>query len=144
MVYWLWFINKYIENKWLSIHPVSIALTAGIMSFAWVNVVIARTVHAFSGVNYSDYSMMKSSVFQTSTSIVWSVIAMVLMALALKKTSRYFWYAGASLLALVVLKLFFIDLAESGSISRIVSFLVVGALMLVIGYLSPLPPKQES
>lgn len=144
MVYWLWFINKYIENKWLSIHPVSIALTAGIMSFAWVNVVIARTVHAFSGVNYSDYSMMKSSVFQTSTSIVWSVIAMVLMALALKKTSRYFWYAGASLLALVVLKLFFIDLAESGSISRIVSFLVVGALMLVIGYLSPLPPKRES
>ncbi|NOQ94727.1 MAG: DUF2339 domain-containing protein, partial [Methylophaga sp.] len=141
MVYWLRFINTQGE---LAIPPSFIVGVAGIMSFTWVNIVIARTVHSVAAVNYSDYSMMNSSIFQTSTSIVWSVIAMALMALAFRKSSRHFWFAGASLLALVVLKLFFVDLAESGSISRIVSFLVVGGLMLVIGYLSPLPPKVEA
>jgi len=143
MVYWLMFISKKNEGQWFVIPPVFIAAVAGVMSFTWINVVIARTVHSFANVNYSDYSMVNSSVFQTSTSIVWSLIAMALMAVAFRKSSRLFWFAGAGLLALVVLKLFFVDLAESGSISRIVSFLVVGVLMLVIGYLSPLPPKTD-
>jgi len=143
MVYWLRFISTQQETKWLSFAPAFIGTVAGVMAFTWLNVVIARSVHSFAGVNYSDYSMMNSSVFQTSTSIVWSLVAMALMAVAFRKTSRHFWFAGAGLLTLVVVKLFFVDLAESGSISRIVSFLVVGGLMLVIGYFSPLPPKTE-
>ena len=42
----------------------------------------------------------------------------------------------------VVLKLFIIDLSDAGSIGRIISFLVVGLLMLVIGFFAPLPPKS--
>tara|TARA_R110001606_G_scaffold361754_7_gene515438 strand:+ start:359757 stop:362522 length:2766 start_codon:yes stop_codon:yes gene_type:complete len=141
LVYWLWFINKFVENKWLSISPIFIASVTALMGFAWINIVIARSVHVFGDVNYSDYAMLNSSLYQASTSIVWSIIAMVLMLVAYKKASRYFWFAGAGLLAIVVAKLFFVDLADSGSISRIVSFLAVGGLMLVIGYLSPLPPK---
>jgi len=143
MVYWLRFISRQNEGEWFAMPPAFIGTLAGVMGFTWLNVVIARSVHSFAGVNYSNYSMMNSSVFQTSTSIVWSVVAMGLMAIAFRKASRLFWFAGAGLLALVVLKLFFVDLAESGSISRIVSFLVVGGLMLVIGYLSPLPPKTD-
>jgi uncharacterized membrane protein len=44
-------------------------------------------------------------------------------------------------LGITVLKLFVIDLSGTGSIGRIISFLVVGLLMLVIGYFAPLPPK---
>jgi uncharacterized membrane protein len=44
-------------------------------------------------------------------------------------------------LAAVVLKLFVVDLAGIGTLARIVSFLAVGALMLVIGWFSPLPPR---
>jgi uncharacterized membrane protein len=40
----------------------------------------------------------------------------------------------------VVAKLFFVDLSSIGTLERIVSFLGVGMLMLVIGYVSPLPP----
>ena len=143
MVIWLRFISQQQSGRWFSLPTRFIAVIAGIMGFTWINIVIARSVHSFAGVAYSDYSMMNSSIFQTSTSIIWSVIAMALMAVAFRKASRLFWFAGAGLLALVVLKLFFVDLAESGSISRIVSFLVVGGLMLVIGYFSPLPPKLE-
>jgi uncharacterized membrane protein len=46
-------------------------------------------------------------------------------------------------LALVVAKLFLIDLAGTGTIARIISFVAVGLLMLLIGYWSPLPPRQR-
>ena len=43
-------------------------------------------------------------------------------------------------MAVVVIKLFFMDLSNVGGIERIVSFIGVGVLMLVIGYVSPVPP----
>jgi uncharacterized membrane protein len=51
--------------------------------------------------------------------------------------------AGFGLLILVVLKLFFVELASSGTIERIISFIVVGSLLLLIGYFVPLPPNEE-
>jgi uncharacterized membrane protein len=60
-----------------------------------------------------------------------------------EREQRQVWFAGAGLLALVVIKLFMIDLAGTGAIGRIVSFLVAGLLMLIIGYFAPLPPKAK-
>jgi len=140
---WLWFINKSKETQIIIMPNVFIYGVAAVMSFIWLNTVIARSVHSFAQVPYGIYELMGSTIFQSVTSIVWSVIAMILMSIASKKSTRIFWIVGAGLLALVVLKLFFIDLAGSGTISRIISFLVVGVLMLVIGYLSPLPPKKQ-
>lgn len=57
---------------------------------------------------------------------------------------RQAWWIGAALLAAVVIKLFSVDLADIGTIARIVSFIVVGVLILIIGYVSPLPPKSAS
>jgi uncharacterized membrane protein len=51
---------------------------------------------------------------------------------------------GAGLLAAVVLKLVIVDLSGSGTVTRIVSFIGVGVLMLVIGYVAPLPGKQPA
>jgi uncharacterized membrane protein len=56
---------------------------------------------------------------------------------------RQSWLAGAGLLAVVVGKLFLIDLDGRGTVARIVSFLGVGLLMLVVGYFCPLPPKGK-
>jgi len=47
---------------------------------------------------------------------------------------------GAALLAAVVIKLFVVDLGALSGLPRVVAFLGVGALLLVIGFLSPLPP----
>ena len=54
---------------------------------------------------------------------------------------RNFWLAGGALLVIVVAKLFLEDLANTGSLERIVSFLGVGAVLILIGYFSPIPPK---
>jgi uncharacterized membrane protein len=48
---------------------------------------------------------------------------------------------GAALMGVVVVKLFLVDLSNVGTVERIVSFIGVGVLMLVIGYLSPVPPR---
>ena len=52
------------------------------------------------------------------------------------------WIVGATLIGLVVLKLFLVDLSAAGTVGRIISFIAVGILMLVIGYFSPLPPHR--
>ena len=75
--------------------------------------------------------------------VVIAIIAIVLMLLSKRYKNRPLWLAGFGLLILVVLKLFFVELANSGTIERIISFIVVGSLLLLIGYFVPLPPDEE-
>jgi uncharacterized membrane protein len=39
--------------------------------------------------------------------------------------------------------LFVADLSQVGAIGRVISFLVTGVLILVIGYVAPVPPKAQ-
>jgi uncharacterized membrane protein len=36
-----------------------------------------------------------------------------------------------------------IELGNSGGVARIASFIVVGLLLLVVGYFAPIPPKNK-
>jgi len=110
--------------------------------FLWLNSVIARTVHFWAHINFSGPALFESVYFQSALSVAWPLVALVLMAGAAHRKTRPPWVVGAVLLGAVVAKLFLIDLAGIGTVARIVSFLAVGILMLVIGYISPLPPKQ--
>jgi uncharacterized membrane protein len=65
------------------------------------------------------------------------------MVAASRFQQRPVWFIGASLLGVVVIKLFLVDLARVETVARIVSFLVVGGLTVLIGYVSPLPPRAE-
>ncbi len=143
VIQWLAFLRQLDDADTFIFKRGFISLVLGGGGFIWVNAMIARSVHFFNGVRYDSHAMMQSTVFQTSTSIVWSILAMVVMVAATQKASRKIWFVGAGLLGLVVFKLFMIDLSGSGTVERIVSFMVVGGLMLVVGYLSPLPPKQQ-
>jgi len=40
-----------------------------------------------------------------------------------------------------VIKLFLVDLGNTGTLERIISFIGIGALLLLVGYLAPVPPK---
>ncbi len=87
---------------------------------------------------------MQSTLVQTSLSIFWAILALLTMLVATRKRNRIVWLVGAALLAVVIAKLFLVDLSRIGSVERIVSFVGVGLLMLVVGYFSPLPPPRES
>jgi len=82
---------------------------------------------------------------QTALSLFWTLLAMALMISAARRMMRPLWIAGATLMGVVLFKLLLVDLAQSGTLERIVSFTGVGVLMLLIGYFAPYPkPKQAT
>ncbi len=109
--------------------------------FIWLNIILLRSIHAWTDLSYTPQVLFNSSLVQTSLSIFWTLLGLIGSVLATKMASRKLWIAAASLIGIVVLKLFVIDLDNTSSIERIVSFVVVGLLLLIIGYFSPLPPK---
>ena len=112
--------------------------------FYWLNGVLLRTLHHWGGVPYDFDTMLRSPLAQTAVSIFWTVLALAAMLFATRRTNRWLWLTGAALMAVVVGKLFIVDLAKFGGVERIVSFLAVGVLMLVIGYVAPVPPRQKT
>jgi uncharacterized membrane protein len=94
------------------------------------------------GVAWHWPALTGSVVFQAALTITWSLVALIAMMTATARGWRTLWFAGGALLAIVVAKLFLVDLTGIGTVARIVSFLGVGVLMLVIGYFSPLPPRR--
>jgi uncharacterized membrane protein len=114
-----------------------------VVVFAWLNVVTGRTIHFFADVPYRFEVLFASQILQAAIAALWSILALALTVLGARRGLRRIWLTGAALLCLVVLKLFFIDLSGTGTIGRIISFLVVGLLMLVIGFFAPLPPPSE-
>lgn len=115
----------------------------GALAFLWLNAMLFRTLHHLAAVPYTLRAMLDSMLVQSALSLFWTVLALALMVLATRLRQRTIWLVGAALLVVVVLKLFLIDLASSGTIARIISFLGVGVLMLVMGYVSPVPPRAE-
>jgi uncharacterized membrane protein len=111
-------------------------------AFVFLNGVLLRTLHHWTGIPFQLDAMLRSDLVQASLSIFWAVLAQVAMLVAHRRGLRVLWVAGAGLMAVVVAKLFLLDLAKIGGIERIVSFIAVGVLMLVIGYFAPLPPKK--
>jgi uncharacterized membrane protein len=124
-----------------TLNPAHLLVVLAGIAFLWLNSVVARSVHFYGDVSYAPAPLAHSALFQTSISIVWTLTAFVLMGTATRSGNRKLWFTGAVLLGMVVLKLFMVDLADIGTVARIVSFLTVGVLMLVIGYFSPLPPR---
>ncbi len=116
-----------------------------LLAFLALNGALVRTLNHWAGVPFSLDGLRQSTLAQTSFSIFWALLALITMLVATGRANRNVWIAGSGLLAIVVIKLFLVDLARIGSIERIVSFVSVGLLMLVLGYFSPLPPgRRES
>lgn len=116
---------------------------AAAAAFVWLNAILLRTIHHWAGVAYDLDVMLRSVLVQAALSLFWTLLALVLMFTATRKLWRGVWVAGAVLMAVVVGKLFVIDLSHLAGIERIVSFIGVGLLMLFVGYLAPVPPRKE-
>ena len=111
--------------------------------FGWLNGVLLRTMHHWRHVPWESDVLLRDTAVQSALSIFWTALALGAMLWANRSGRRIVWFGAAALMAVVVVKLFLVDLSGTGTVARIVSFLGVGALMLVIGYFSPLPPARD-
>ena len=104
----------------------------------------ARSIHHWQDVPWDFESLVASTTLQASLSVIWAVIALAGMVAGVRSAERLVWAAGASFMAVVVLKLFLVDLSSLTAVSRVVSFLGVGVLLLIVGYLAPVPPADPN
>ena len=121
--------------RWLARVPVALAFGG----YAWFNLMLLRTAAHYLGLPYRFDPLFASQFIQAMLSLVWSISALILMWRAASQLSRPQWVTGAVLLGLVVGKLFLVDLQDVGGVARIISFVGVGLLMVLIGYLAPFP-----
>ena len=111
--------------------------------FIFINTVWLRVAHHFANIPWRAEDLFASFLVQTGYAILWTTIALGLMIIAHRRVSRTTWMVGAALLGLTVVKLFVIDLSNRGGSERIFTFVGVGLLMLIVGYLAPLPPQAK-
>lgn len=114
------------------------------LGFVWLNAIALRSIHFWEGVPYRPAALLDSVLVHATLSLLWTATALALMFSARRHGRRPLWLLGAGLLAVVVLKLLLVDLAGTGTVARIVSFMGVGALLLVIGYVAPVPPGEPA
>ena len=115
----------------------------GAIAFIGLNGSLLRALHHWAGIPYDLETMLHSTLVQAALSIFWSVLALCAMMGATRLRVRALWIVGASLMVVVVAKLVLVDLSNTGTVERIVSFIGVGVLMLLIGYISPVPPRTS-
>lgn len=113
---------------------------SGFMAFVCLNGMLIRTLCYWLPLPFDWQPLADSQIVQMSLSILWTVTALGLMVYATHLRLRDLWFTGALLMAVEMIKLFMVDLGNAGSLERIVSFIVVGGLLLLVGYFSPLPP----
>ena len=133
--------QSYVALKVDSNYRTIVLVVCGLGAFVTVSSMLVRGFASVWGTPTWEQGAWSVSMVQTGLTILWTVIAMVLMFLANKKAIRLVWFAGIALLTMVVAKLVLIDMSNTSAVLRVVSFIGAGLLMLVIGYLAPLPPK---
>ena len=110
--------------------------------FVMTTAATVRAVHQFTGVPWRSDALFGSDRVQAVLSIYWGLLGFAGMVFGARRAQRAAWLGGAALMAVVVIKLFLVDLGNSGTVERIVSFIGTGALLLVVGYFAPVPPRK--
>jgi len=104
---------------------------------------LVRGVHHYAGVPWNADALFDSVIVQTSLSVYWGLLGFAGMIWGARRSKRPLWMAGVGFMVLVVIKLFIVDLGNSGTVERIISFIAIGGLLLVVGYFAPAPPRAE-
>ena len=128
----------------------TLLIVLALISFWILSSMLVRTLHAFINTplwiaELYDHngSAWDSEQVQTGLTILWTLLALVATIIASRYLQRALWFMGIGLLGIVVLKLVLVDLSQTEAIWRVISFLGAGSLILLIGYLAPLPPARD-
>ncbi|HTA65971.1 MAG TPA: DUF2339 domain-containing protein [Xanthomonadaceae bacterium] len=111
--------------------------------FALVTSATLRTVYHWDGHGVAwSMDILDLGVSQMALTLVWSLLGVASWIAGSKRGDRRLWIGGAVLMGVVLLKLIAVDRHYMGDMPGIASFVVVGLLMMGVGYIAPAPPKR--
>ena len=103
---------------------------------------VLRACHQLADLPWST-DLLGETLAQASLTVAWCVAGVTVWILGSRRGDRALWWLGAGLLGVVLLKLLVVDRQFVGNIAGIVSFVVVGLLLIVVGRIAPTPPRSE-
>jgi uncharacterized membrane protein len=114
-----------------------------VAAFFVLTSVTLRGTHFLGGVAWG-VPLWESALAQAALSITWTLAGIAAMVLGQRRGSRAQWIGGAVLMGVVLAKLALVDRRFLHDLQAIVGVLVVGALLVAVGYFAPVPPKKAS
>ncbi|HRQ63458.1 MAG TPA: DUF2339 domain-containing protein [Xanthomonadaceae bacterium] len=100
-----------------------------------------RGVHHLTGVAWAP-TIVDDAIAQATLTVLWSVAGVTAWVYG-SRTQRWpVWLAGAIMMGLVLGKLILVDRQHMGDVAGIVSFMAVGALLVLVGRVAPTPPRS--
>ena len=103
---------------------------------------VLRACHQLGGLSWSP-DLLGETAAQASLTIAWGLAGVTAWVMGSRRGDRALWWFGAALLGVVLLKLLFVDRHFVGNVAGIVSFVVVGLLLIVVGRIAPTPPRRS-
>lgn len=103
---------------------------------------VLRACHQLADLPWNARLLMETTP-QASLTVAWCLAGVTAWVLGSRRKDRPLWWLGAALLGVVMLKLIAVDRQFVGDIAGIVSFLVVGGLLVLVGRIAPTPPRSE-
>jgi uncharacterized membrane protein len=100
---------------------------------------ILQFVGAREGLDQMVLMLLFDERMQSSVSILWAAFGLVIVASGSKRAARDVWVVGAVSLAVLVVKMFVVDLASLSLPAKVGTFMLVGVLFIALGYFCPLP-----
>ncbi|MDR2635578.1 MAG: DUF2339 domain-containing protein [Campylobacteraceae bacterium] len=137
------YLDKTLQNRQRNIIFFAY-LAFALVCFLEINGIILRTLSRFLDIAWSFYYLWNSEVVQSVLSIVWTLLALALIIFANRSKKRKIWFVGMALLVIVVAKLVLHDSVKLEGLFRASVFIGVALLMLVIGFLAPIPPRENT
>ncbi len=136
----LW-LNRY-HRPFFKAQPRLNVIVPALLGFLWANASLLRGFHYILAIPFRFEPMFQSFVVESGLSILWGSIGLIMMVIAHRQNWRLVWISGAIVMAVVVVKLFVVEMSATGTMARIIAFITVGGLLLVVGYFAPVPPRE--
>ncbi|OQP62055.1 hypothetical protein A3860_29315 [Niastella vici] len=108
---------------------------------AWVpkawSLMVHTIIFSFMSAEYLSWTTADGSdnQYKLGLSILWGIYALALVVLGIRKKQKHLRLAGIVLFSVTLIKLFLYDLAGAGTITKTVSFISLGVLLLVVSFL---------
>lgn len=120
----------------------AVAPVWGLVAVAVLSSLVLRACHQLAGLDWGP-SLLGERLAQASLTIAWCLAGVIAWVLGSRRRDRPLWWLGAGLQGIVLAKLLLVDRLFLGNITGIASFVAVGMLLVIVGWLAPTPPRTQ-